>query len=136
MGVSDQSPALPEQGGPETAAPPLRSLQEDLEALVEDGRTYLAAELAFQKVRAAFLAEQAKRALVLGVLGALFASLTLIGLVVGLIVALAPLIGPWVAVMVVVAALALCTVLALLAAQRRWASLMSAILPAEDGAPN
>lgn len=135
MEVSDQSPALPEQGGPETPAPPLRSLQTDVEALVEDGRTYLAAELAFQKVRAAFLAEQAKRALVLGVLGALFASLTLIGLVVGLIVALAPLIGPWVAVIVVVTALALCTIIALFAAQRHWATLMHAILPPEDGTP-
>lgn len=112
--------------------PPLRSLQEDVEALVEDGRTYLAAEIAFQKVRAAFLAEEAKRALVLGVLGALFASLTLIGLVVGLIVALAPLIGPWVAVTVVVAALALCTFIALRAAQRHWSSLMDAILPDDN----
>lgn len=104
-----------------------------MEALVEDGRTYLAAEVAFQKVRAAFLAEEAKKALVLGVVGALFASLMLIGLVVGLIVALAPLIGPWVAVAVVVAALGLCTFFALRAAQRHWVAMMGAILPDSDG---
>lgn len=114
-------------------APPLRSLQEDVEALIEDGKTYFQAEVAFQKARAAFLAEEAKRALVLGVVGALFASLTLIGLTVGIIVALAPLVGPWTAVAIVVAALALCTFLALWKAQGHWKRLMGAMLPGDDG---
>src|SRR5690606_5989889 len=41
-----------------------RSLIEDVEALIEDGRTYLEAEIAYQKTRAAFVADRAKAALI------------------------------------------------------------------------
>lgn len=125
----DTQPAPHARGG---ASPhladevPLRSLQDDVEALIDDGKTYFQAELAFQKSRALFVAEEAKIALVLGIAGALLALLTLIGLTVGLIIALAQHIGPWWAAAIVVSLLALGTFLLLRAAQRRWIRLISA----------
>ena len=136
--LRDNGPASPLRGGPaadgpDAAAPagsaggePLRSLQDDVAALLSDGRTYFDAELAFQKSRALYVAEEGKSALVLGIAGALLALLTLIGLTVGLIIALAQHIGPWAAAAVVVVALAIGTFVLLRAAQRRWVNLMAA----------
>lgn len=105
---------------------PRRSLAADVEALVDDGRTYLEAELAYQKSRALFVVDRGKSALVLAIAGALFALMTLLGLTVGLIISLAQLVGPWIASAIVVLALALAAFLLLRAAQRRWESLMRA----------
>src|SRR5690606_18468749 len=72
-----------------------RSLLDDAEALIADGKTYLEAELEFQKTRAAYVADRAKAAAVYGVVAVLLAFLALIGLVVGLIIALTPLLTAW-----------------------------------------
>ena len=47
-----------------------RSLFEDVEVLIEDGKTYLEAELNYQKTRARFASDRARSALVFGVLPA------------------------------------------------------------------
>jgi uncharacterized membrane protein YqjE len=105
----------------------LRSLREDVEALIDDGKTYLEAELIYQKTRAAFVADRAKDAALFAVLAAAFGVLALIGLTVGLIIALTPLMTAWGASALVVALLLIGAGLSLRAASRRWARLMAAI---------
>ena len=85
--------------------PLLASLADDVSALIEDGKTYVEAELAYQKTRAGFAGQKTKQGIIFG-LGALaFLHLALIGLVVGLIIALAPYLTPFGAVAAVVGAL-------------------------------
>lgn len=71
------------------------SLASDIEALFDDGKTYLEAELAYQKSRAVFTGNRVKWALVYGAAAFGFLHLALIALVVGAVMALTPLIGPW-----------------------------------------
>lgn len=126
--MPDHAPVSPLRDGPAgpTDGPevPLRSLQDDVEALLEDGRTYLEAEIAYQKSRAIYVIDEAKTAFILVVGAALLAALTLIGLTVGLIIALSTVIGAWAASGVVVGALAIGTVLLVMAAHRRWNALL------------
>ena len=100
-----------------------RSLLDDLEALYTDGRTYISAEIAFQKSRAGFAAARAKSVAIFGAGAALMALLALIGLTVGLIITLAPLTGPLGATLLVVGVL---LIVAWLCAQRA-AKAMSAL---------
>lgn len=105
-----------------------RSLIKEIEALIGDGKTYLEAELGFQKSRAAFVADRAKSAIVFGAAAALLALLALVGLAVGAIIALAPILTPWGSTALVVAILLALAALAARAAGRRWRSLMAAIV--------
>ena len=105
----------------------LRSLRDDVEALIEDGRTYLETELVYQKTRAAFVADRAKGALIFGAIGVLLGFFALIGLTVGLIIALTPILTAWGASALVVALLTLAALISLNAAKRRWDRLMQAI---------
>ena len=136
----DDRIAPPERGGPglpeatESAAPAddgesgaLRSLRDDVEALIEDGKTYLETELVYQRTRAAFVADGAKGAVIYGALAAAFGVLALIGLTVGLIIALTPLLTAWGASAVVVGLLLIGALLSMRAASKRWARLMRAI---------
>jgi hypothetical protein len=104
-----------------------RSLVEDVEALIEDGKTYLEAEIAYQKTRVAFIADGAKEAIVYVAVSSAFAVLALIGLTVGLIIALSPILTPFGASALVVGLLIACALLAARAAQKRWHALMGAI---------
>lgn len=83
------------------------SLKSDVEALIADGKTYLEAELAFQKSRAGYTADGAKWTAIYGAAALGLIHLALIALTVGVLIALAPLIGPWLATAVVVALLLL-----------------------------
>lgn len=103
-----------------------RSLREDISAFFEDGKTYLQAELAFQKSRGSFAAARARKGLVFGVAAVALFHLALIGLVVGLIIALAPLITIWGAVVAVVGVLLVAGVLLGLMAKKRFTALASA----------
>jgi Flp pilus assembly protein TadB len=105
----------------------LRSLRDDVEALIEDGKTYLESELVYQKTRAAFVADRAKGAVIYGAMAAAFGVLALIGLTVGLIIALTPLLTAWGASALVVGLLLIAAFLAMRAASRRWKRLMQAI---------
>ena len=64
-------------------------------ALLEDGQTLIAAEIAFQKARAGFVLGRAKGILALAALALALLFFALMALVMGLLLALAPLIGPW-----------------------------------------
>lgn len=111
------------------------SLIADVEALIDDGKTYLEAEIAYQKTRAAFIADRAKAAFILFAVAALFAFLALVGLTVGLIIALAPLLTAWGASALVVALLLAGAALATRAAGQRWNRLMAAIESAPENKP-
>lgn len=104
-----------------------RSLLDDVRALIDDGKTYLEAELGFQKTRAAFVADRAKSTVVFGAIAALLGFLALIGLVVGSIIALTPYLTAWGASALVVGILLVAAALAARAAGRKWSGLMRAI---------
>lgn len=111
------SPRLPEADISAPVAPPeadnpaeddsatFVSLKDDLTALVEDARTYAAAEIAFQQTRAGFAGKSGARALVLLVLALVLLNLALIALAVGAVIALAPLVTIWGAIGIVVGVL-------------------------------
>lgn len=109
-----------------------RSLLDGVQALIDDGKTYLEAELVYQKTRAAFVADGAKSTMVFGAIAALLGFLALVGLTVGSIIALTPLLGAWGASAVVVGLLLAAAALAARAASRKWKGLMQAILGDPD----
>src|SRR5690606_41594657 len=85
----------------------------------DDGKTYLEAELGYQKTRAAYVADRAKGVVVFGAIAALLAFLALVGLTVGLIIALSPWLTAWGASALVVALLLVSAGLAARGAARR-----------------
>ena len=92
---------LPDAFEPAEGAPD-PSLFDDVAALFEDGKTYLEAELNFQKSRAGFLGNRLRRAGVLGLVAFGLLHLAGIALTVGLVIALSKLVGPWFATLIVV----------------------------------
>ncbi|WP_128892536.1 phage holin family protein [Erythrobacter sp. HKB08] len=86
---------------------PIRSLAEDVEALYEDGKTYVEAELAYQKTRARFVSTHAKAGAAFGIGAVFLFHMALIGLTVGAILSLSPIIGPLLATLAVVGVLLL-----------------------------
>lgn len=94
------------------------SLTDDVVALFEDGKTYVEAELAYQKSRAAFAAENGKWAALLGISALGLIHLALIALVVGAIIALAPIVTAFGAIAIVVGVL-LAVAFGLLVVMRR-----------------
>ncbi|WP_114519895.1 phage holin family protein [Altererythrobacter sp. ZODW24] len=95
------------------------SIIEDVKATIDDGKTYLQAEIGFQKTRAAYAAGEGKRAAGLGLAALACLHLALIGLVVGLIFGLSPLLTPLGATAAVVGTLlAFVVIFALLAGKR------------------
>jgi hypothetical protein len=106
---------------------PQRSLIDDIEALVEDARTYLGAELTYQKTRASFVGDRLKKTIVYGGGAAVLGLVALIGLTVGLIIALTPLITGWGATAVVVGLELVVVFMLLKRAARNWNSMMGAV---------
>ncbi len=113
---------------------PTRSLADDLEALFEDTKTYLDAEMSYQKSRAGFVANRLKQTVAFGVVAAYLAVLATIGLTVGLIIALTPLITAWGATAVVVLALLIIAFLFARKAGRAWNDIMGAVKSEEEPA--
>jgi hypothetical protein len=109
-----------------------RSLIDDVEVLIEDGKTYLEAELNYQKTRALFVGDRFKGAALYGLVGFVFAWMALIGLTIGLIFALTPTLGGWGATGVVVAAWLIFAVIALRAAATRWHQLVASFEEGES----
>lgn len=114
----------------ENQAPPLvkpaaddavdRSLLDDVQQLITDGRTLLEAELAYQKSRAAVAGQGAKSVAVWGGLAVVLVCFALMALTFGLVLGLASVIGPWLATLVTVVALLIAAALCGAAAARRW----------------
>ena len=104
-----------------------RSLLEDLETLIDDGKTYLEAEANYQKSRALFIADSLPGVALSSAVAAALAFIALIGLTVGLILALAPWLTVWGSSALVVG---LEFVLALYFAKKaaaRWNGIMTAL---------
>jgi hypothetical protein len=83
------------------------TLSEDIAALIDSGRTYAEAELAFQKTRAALAGNNAGKAIGALVLALVLLNIALTALAIGAVLALQPLITIWGAIAVVVGALLL-----------------------------
>jgi len=71
------------------------SLTDDLVALLDDGKTYLEAEKAYQKSRAIYAAHEGKSGIIHGLIAFALIHTALIGLVVGAVIALAPVLTIW-----------------------------------------
>jgi hypothetical protein len=112
-----------------------RSLIDDVELLIEDGKTYLEAELNFQKTRAAFVGDGAKRIVIFAVVAFVFAWLALIALTVGLVIALTPPLSAWGATAVVVIVWLLIAIVAASVAGSKWHKLAQSFRPGEDTKP-
>lgn len=116
---------LPGEAGEEASD---RSLLDDVEAAIDDGKTYLEAELAYQRTRAAFVADRAKDAALFAALGMSLALLALVALTVGLVIALVPLLTAWGAAAAVTGTWLLLAVVFMRMAAARWHRLMGAFL--------
>ncbi|AOL23616.1 Putative Holin-X, holin superfamily III [Erythrobacter litoralis] len=94
---------------PTTVGPPeeglSESLTEELAALIDDGRTYVSAELNFQKTRASLAGKNAGIALGLAIVAVVVLHVAVLALAVGLVMALAPLVTIWGAIAIVVGGL-------------------------------
>ncbi len=100
--------------------PAERSLVDDVRQLVDDGRTLLEAELAYQKSRALVAGEAAKAVAGWGALALALLFFALMALVLGLMLALTSKLGALAATGVVVAGLVVLAAIAGLTASRRW----------------
>lgn len=104
-----------------------RSLAEDLKELLDDGRTLLQAEFAYQKARGLFAADAFKSIALYSAVAALLGVLALMGLTVGLIIALTPYLTAWGATAVVVLGLLLVAFLLVKSATGRWQRMMATL---------
>lgn len=84
-------------------SPAERSLVDDVRQLIDDGKTYVEAELAYQSTRAQFVVDHISQAALKGLIGAVFLLIALITLSVGVLIALQARVGIWVAIAIVVA---------------------------------
>lgn len=115
-GDEPSDPLTPEPTAPDDALdntadsddePYDESLTEELSALIDDGRTYAEAELAFQKTRAALAGRKIGGAILFTILALIMLHLALIALSVGIVIALEPLVTIWGAIAIVVGVLLL-----------------------------
>ena len=97
-----------------------RSLVDDLRALIDDGRTFVEAELAYQSSRARFAGKGIKSIALFGVLGAALAFFALMALIVGAVIALVPVLSAWGATAAVCGACLLLTAVCFAIASSRW----------------
>lgn len=118
-------PSSPQTGG-------ANSLVGDVEALIADGKTYIEAELAFQKSRAGFTANRLKGGLLYGAGALAFLHLALIALTVGAVIALAGEVGPWLATGIVVVVLLAAAAVLLLKLRGKFADIRAVF---EDSRP-
>jgi hypothetical protein len=102
------------------------SLFDDVGALVEDGKTYAEAELAYQKSRLIFATGHAKWVAIFGGLALVLVVLALVALVIGALLGLVPVLGAWGATAVVFAALVAASAILLGLAMARWSRLVEA----------
>jgi hypothetical protein len=112
--------------GEEPGSDPGPSLADEVFDLVDDGKTYVEAELRYQKTRLAFAVDRSKSGIVF-ILGALaFIHLALIALVVGLVIALEPLVTIWGALAIVVGLLLAGAIVLALSAKGKFGKVVAA----------
>lgn len=104
-----------------------RSLLEDLETVIADGRNYLEAEANYQKTRAVYVADRIRAAAFFGAIGAAFGFIALIGLTVGAILTLQQWMPTSLASVIVVGLEALLSFYFLRRASQRWSKIIYAL---------
>ena len=109
-----------------------RSVIDDIEALIDDARTYLDAELSYQKTRAAFVADCLKKGIGFILLALVIVFFAAIGLTVGLVIALTPILTAWGATALVVLVYVFAALLLARAAARAFKAIQMAINPDGD----
>lgn len=109
------------------------SLRDDLRLLTADAKSFFAAELSYQKTRAAYASGKAKIIAVLGVVAAVFVFFAVMAAVVGTVIALGPILGPWCAMLAVTGGLLLITAICVFTALYHLRQ-MKAVL--SEGGPN
>lgn len=92
------------------------SIFEDVVTLIDDGRTLVEAELAYQKTRLSYAGRRGRNAAIFGAIAAVLVVFALFGLVMGAILALTPRFGAWGATALVVGVLVVVAILCALAA--------------------
>ena len=130
--ISGADAPVDEESWAGETGPPDDSLIEDVRNLVDDGRTYLEAEIQYQKSRAALVADRGRSGATYGAIALALVHLALVALVVGLVIALAPLITAWGATAVVVGVLAAMALFFALKAKRKFASISAALSEARE----
>ena len=132
--MDDASPPLIK---PSTGGAAQRSLVEDIKDLASDGRTFVEAELAYQKSRAAVAGAGAKGIAGWASLALALVFFALMALVLGVLLGIAEFIGIWAATGVTVLLVLSAAGLAGLAASRRWQRMRAALLdePKADTPP-
>ena len=126
-GANSEAKEADEFGGEYDGAPE-RSLFDDVEAAIDDGKTYLSAEIQYQKTRAAFVADRAKDAAIFAALGGALAVLALVALTVGLVLALTPHLTAWGASAAVTLLWLFFAFIFIRMAARRWHKLLGAFV--------
>lgn len=109
-----------------------RSLQADINALLDDGKMYVEAELAFQKSRLSLAANRSKSGVIYILAALAFLHLALIGLVIGAIISLIEWLGPVGATSAVVGTLLIGVAIFLWLARGKFVNLANAF---KDDAP-
>jgi hypothetical protein len=120
---------LPDESG--EAGELERSLFDDVQAAIEDGKTYLEAEVTYQRTRAAFAADSFKDAALFAGLSMSLGLLALVALTVGLVIALQPLLTAWGSVAAVTGAWLLLAAIFMRMAAARWRKVISMFLKTE-----
>lgn len=126
MHEEEPDPGMESPGITDEEAAEERSLFADIGTLIEDGRTLVEAEIAYQKTRAGYAGKQVCYLAIVGAFIGLMAALALLALVLGAVMALAPIFTPWGAGLVVAAVLLLIAFLGLALAARLWKNLRGA----------
>lgn len=99
--ASKPSPEDETSDAQDAGSDPGGSLLEDVGALIEEGRNYAEAELAFQKTRLSYVISHAKWAVLFLGMAAVLGLLSVFALTFGLLLALSPIITPMGATMAV-----------------------------------
>lgn len=115
---------------PEGAAPV--SLSDEIASLLDDGRNYVEAEIAYQRSRAVFVGSESKRGLFTLLASFAFLHAALIALVVGALLALVPELGAVWAMLAVTAGLMLAALVTGLITRRRFGRISSLFRDTDD----
>ncbi len=112
-----------------------RSLADDMRQLVEDGRTLVEAEIAYQSSRAKMLGGRFGGIIGMGALALALVFFALMALTCGLVLALAGPLGPWLATVAVTLGLLALAGLFALTARQRWKRLAALLADEKDAKP-
>ncbi|WP_299192448.1 phage holin family protein [uncultured Erythrobacter sp.] len=133
--TAPEMPDLPSDGPAQHTDPETEfeeGLFEEVSTLIDDGRNYAEAELAFQKTRAKLAGRSVGVAALAIALALILLHIAFLALAVGLVIALAPLVTIWGAIAIVVGGLLLLVVLLGRTAYKRAKTLSGLFSKPED----